>query len=103
MRSRRDNLPPGPGPGRPKGVPNKVSGTFKAAVLAAFEGMGGMEELRRWGQQKRNRAMFYQICARLIPSEVVHSGNAMPVVELITHQPTTEPAPALDNEPGRGA
>ena len=32
-RSRRDNLPPGPGPGRPKGVPNKFTGELKAAIL----------------------------------------------------------------------
>jgi hypothetical protein len=29
---------PGPGPGRPKGVPNKFSGQLKEALLSAFNG-----------------------------------------------------------------
>jgi len=34
-----ENLP-GPGPGRPKGMPNKTTATLKEAILAAAEAVG---------------------------------------------------------------
>lgn len=37
---RKSNLPPGPGPGRPKGVPNKSTQTLKDAILLAAATVG---------------------------------------------------------------
>jgi hypothetical protein len=73
------------GGGRPKGVPNKVSGTFKAALLEAFHKIGGMEEFARWGSEEKNRAIFYQICARLVPTEVAQSADSEPTRHIIEH------------------
>jgi hypothetical protein len=74
--------------GRQKGTPNKVTGTFKAALLGAFHKIGGMDEFARWGQEPKNRAIFYQICARLVPTEVKGSADPSdaPVRVAVIHE-----------------
>jgi len=76
--------------GRPKGSKNKVTRAFRDAVLHAFEGMGGAEELQRWGAEEKNRATFYQICARMIPSEQVQSGPSALLPSVIVHQAASD-------------
>jgi hypothetical protein len=61
-----------PGPGRPKGLQNKVTRAAKEAFNIAFEGIGSVEALIAWG--KKNRSEFYKLYARLIPTEQ-HIGN----------------------------
>ncbi len=63
------------GKGRIRGSQNKIPRAFKEALLLAFEELGGVNGLVRWGRNKRNRTAFYQICARLIPHEVVGPGK----------------------------
>jgi len=58
-----------PGPGRPRGLPNKITVAFKTAVLRAFEGIGGDRAFQRWA--RKHPTEFYKIAARLIPTEVV--------------------------------
>ena len=65
--------PPRAGIGRQKGVPNKITRAFKTAVLEAFNAIGGTAALTEWG--RKNPTAFYQIAARLIPTEVAHSGE----------------------------
>jgi hypothetical protein len=60
-----------PGPGRPKGLPNKFTVAAKQAFSLAFEGLGGVDALIEWG--KENRSAFYTLYARLIPMEVAGS------------------------------
>lgn len=59
----------GKGKGRPKGIKNKFT-NLKQAFLDAFVGVGGSEELMRWARDKRNRALFYQMVAKMLPKSV---------------------------------
>ena len=70
---RKSNLPPGPGPGRPKGVPNKVNGLAKDAVARVFEEIGGIANMAMWA--KDNPTQFYQLYAKLIPVQVDGAGE----------------------------
>lgn len=64
-----------PGPGRPKGVPNKVTASVKAAFLEAFERRGGADALLRWaGSSPAAEAAFYGLASKLIPTETQLSG-----------------------------
>ena len=56
--------------GRPKGAVNKLTGSFKQAVLEAFnsKALDGVNGLIAWAAE--NRTDFYKIAARLIPAEV---------------------------------
>ena len=66
---------PHPGPGRPKGLANKFT-TLKQSFLDAFRDTGGTQGLKTWIEEnKRNRAMFYQMITKLFPQEVEQSGN----------------------------
>lgn len=56
------------GGGRAKGTPNKVTASVKAALVEAFDLMGGVESLVEWG--KKNRTEFYKLWGRLVPVEV---------------------------------
>lgn len=53
--------------GRKRGTPNKLTGTFREAVLLAYENIGGHEAFSKWAAG--NRTDFYKIAARLIPTE----------------------------------
>lgn len=71
-----------PGPGRPKGVPNKSTAGFKAAVAEAFEGLGGVDALVNWAQE--NPGDFYtKVWTKLAPAEIkaeLSSKNGQPLV-----------------------
>lgn len=57
------------GPGRPKGLPNKITGEAKQMIALAFEGMGGLKKLIAWGE--KNPSLFYtQVYTKLIPLQV---------------------------------
>ena len=60
--------PPNAGKGRVKGVPNKLTKAAKEAFGLAFDGIGGVPALIKWG--KSNRTEFYKLYARLIPTHV---------------------------------
>lgn len=75
-------------PGRPAGVENKLTKTFKAALMATFHELGGVEHLTQWA--KTNPTEFYKIAARLIPTEIVGPGpNGAHVIKTIVdeHRP----------------
>lgn len=73
MASTGRRTPPNAGKGRKKGVPNKATASIKAAFLEAFEKKGGTTALVAWARE--NETEFYKLAARLIPTEVSHSGN----------------------------
>ena len=56
--------------GRPKGAPNKLTATVKDTVLFAFNKLQEHPKanLLDWGRE--NPSLFYQIAAKLIPTEV---------------------------------
>lgn len=58
----------GPGPGRPKGQPNRVTAVLKDAMLQAFEKAGGVEYLVRVSQE--DPRTFCGLIGRLLPQEV---------------------------------
>lgn len=57
-----------PGPGRPKGVPNKSTKSVKEALEAAFEGLGGVQRLQTWATEQPTE--FYKLWAKMLPAEV---------------------------------
>lgn len=67
-----------PMPGRKT---SNVTKTARANLYAAFEDMGGVEELVRWG--RGNPTEFYRIWARLIPVEVEDESKNMPLETLL--------------------
>jgi hypothetical protein len=58
-----------PGPGRPKGVPNKVTTKLKDAILIAAEEAGGDEGLVGYlkAQALANPASFLSLMGRVLP------------------------------------
>jgi hypothetical protein len=61
-----------PGPGRPKGVPNKATTAAKDAIAAAAEGLGGTERLVAWAQEDpaNERVFWGTIYPKLLPLTV---------------------------------
>lgn len=60
--------------------PKKVT-EARANLSEAFELMGGVAELVRWG--KKNPTEFYRIWARLIPKEVAEETSRLPLEKLL--------------------
>ncbi len=60
----RKNLP-GPGPGRPKGVLNKLTADLKAALLAPFD----PKKFKAWAEKKPD-AYFTLIITKLLPKDL---------------------------------
>lgn len=61
------------GKGRVKGVPNKTTASVKEALTLAFQGVGGVPMLQAWAIE--NPTPFYQIWAKMLPADLVHSGE----------------------------
>lgn len=75
--------------GRQAGTPNKTTVTVKAALLEAFEKLGGIDSLVAWATA--NPTEFYKLLARLLPFEanINHSGR-MTLEDLIRQSYTSE-------------
>ena len=58
----------GAGPGRPKGVPNKLTRTVKEAIESAFQGVGGAEFLMQQAQE--NPVACMTLLGKIIPFHV---------------------------------
>lgn len=61
------------GGGSRKGVPNRTTAAMRSAFMVAFDELGGVEALVRWG--RRDRKTFYTLIAKLLPREVSLSGD----------------------------
>jgi hypothetical protein len=68
-----------PGAGRKKGTQNKVTLSVKQALIDAFEGLGGVPSLIRWGRM--NPGDFYKLWTRLLPIQITGEGGGPVVVE----------------------
>jgi hypothetical protein len=65
--------------GREKGTPNKLTKSAKEAFQLAFDQLGGWERLAKWAtEDPDNLKAFYNLYARLIPTDVTSGGNAIP-------------------------
>ena len=73
--------PPNAGRGRKKGVPNKMTRSIKEAMQLAFDGMGGVPALIRWG--RKNPSAFYPIWSRLAPQEHDVTSNGKTLEALV--------------------
>lgn len=77
-------------PGRPPGSRNKVTRSAREAFALGFARLGDVDALVEWAQQPKNRTEFYRLYARLIPTDVHHSGAlTLPRIEKIIHEPLT--------------
>jgi hypothetical protein len=56
--------------GRPKGVPNKSTVSTKAALIEAFEQLGGVPSLVQWATNEPTE--FYRLWSKMLPLDVQH-------------------------------
>ena len=54
--------------GRKKGSINKTTASVKEALREAFDLLGGVESLIKWGKQ--NQTEFYKLWGRMLPQEI---------------------------------
>jgi hypothetical protein len=57
-----------PGAGRPKGVPNRVTGALKDMVLSALDEAGGVDYLK--DRAKDNPSAFLTLVGKVLPLQV---------------------------------
>jgi hypothetical protein len=62
---------PGAGPGRPKGVPNKVNADLKNMILKALGNAGGAEYLERRANDPKTAAAFLGLVGKVLPMTIV--------------------------------
>lgn len=67
-----------PGPGRKKGVPNKMTTEVKSMILAALEGAGGVAYLTERANDPRTAAAFLSLVGKVLPLQVTgQDGDAI--------------------------
>lgn len=78
--------------GRPKGVPNKVSGEAKEAIALAAEGLGGVFRLIDWVKEDpANEKVFWsQMYTKLVPLRQDSNVSVEGAIEVITGVPRDE-------------
>ena len=57
-----------PGPGRPKGIPNKATTAVKEMIIAALEQSGGIDYLM--AQAESNPTAFLTLVGKVLPLQV---------------------------------
>ena len=72
-----------PGPGRPKGLPNKTTVQLKEMILAALDKSGGVDYLVR--QADENPASFLTLVGKVLPMTVAGDPTA-PIKIIVTRQ-----------------
>jgi len=98
MPSEETQFKPGTG-GRPPGVQNKLTRTVKEAVLEAFNKLQADETHNLDAFAKKYPRDFYNIAAKLIPTEIQAKVQAASFELNITPMPGCEPIkPLTDGE-----
>jgi len=69
-----------PGPGRPKGSPNKVTKAAKDAIAEAAEQLGGVNRIVAWAKEDplNERAFWSSVYPKLLPLQVT-GGDGGPI------------------------
>ncbi len=70
--------------GRQKGSVNKITASFKEAVLKAYDGIGGTDQFIEWA--KLNQTEFYKIASKLIPIQGSEPDGSHKVVHKVTFE-----------------
>jgi hypothetical protein len=70
MAKTRTSFTKGNGGGRPKGVQNKLTKTVKETVLSVFNDIQTDPKVNLKAFAKKHPRDFYQIAAKLIPTEI---------------------------------
>lgn len=65
---------PGAGPGRPKGVPNKINAALKEMILEALDESGGVSYLVK--QAESNPTAFLSLVGKVLPMTVAGDSSA---------------------------
>lgn len=78
-----------PGPGRPKGVPNKVPKTVKEGFLNAFIDLQSDPKNNILSFAKKNPKLFYALASKLIPTEVKGAFTGKTTLEIVRKSNTT--------------
>ena len=71
VKKTKSNLP-GPGPGRPKGIPNKNTTQLKDMILKALDSAGGAEYLERRANDPRTAAAFLGLVGKVLPMTIAN-------------------------------
>jgi hypothetical protein len=61
---------PGAGPGRPKGIPNKVNADLKNMILTALNSAGGAEYLEARAHDPKTAAAFLGLVGKVLPMTI---------------------------------
>ena len=61
---------PGPGPGRPKGVPNKTTGLIREMVTAALDEAGGVDYLVERARDPKTASAFLSLVGKVLPIQL---------------------------------
>lgn len=77
-----------PGPGRPKGSPNKLAKAAKDAIAEAAEQLGGVNRLVQWAQEdpQNEKAFWTTVYPKLIPVQVTGEGGGAVVLSWLPPQ-----------------
>jgi hypothetical protein len=62
------NIPPGPG--RPKGLPNKVTADIKGMILTALSNAGGASYLEERANDPKTAAAFLGLVGKVLPMTI---------------------------------
>ncbi len=79
------NPHPKPSPGRPKGVPNKLTQELKDALLAPFDA----KKFKKWAD-KRPEQYFTLIITKLLPKDVIFTGTLESILRGLSEEELAE-------------
>ena len=80
---------PGPGPGRPAGVPNKMTGEVKQMILDALSGAGGVDYLI--AKAESHPGPFLSLVGKVLPMQVEGSGKDGEFVVTVIERKIVDP------------
>lgn len=63
------------GPGRPKGMPNKVTAQLKEMILEALDNAGGAAYLERKANDPRTASAFLGLIGKVLPMTIQGPGE----------------------------
>jgi hypothetical protein len=79
-----------PGPGRPKGLPNKIPASIKQGFLETFQELQKDPEKNLTAWAKKNTNLFYTLATKLIPTEIKAGFGGKTIVEIIRRSAAPE-------------